>query len=269
MTPAFATLLLLLGADVFAETFDAANAAFEQGDYAEAAQGYELLVLSSAPDPALFCNLGLVCEKLGCRGAAVVHYERALRVEPGFALARQHLDRVLGETKHDLARPLPPAWEQGLLFWHDRLSYEFVWALATFAWVACWSVLGVRLWWPWRYQRRIAAVAALLALSFATSAWVKAHPVPLAVVVSGEAAVRFGVGREAPVRFVLYEGDRVAIDSRRQRVTPPGEPEGWSRVTTVSGERGWVQDADLVLVGPPFVPRVVGPGVCGGGGKAS
>ena len=56
---------------------------------------------------------------------------------------------------------------------------------------------------------------------------------------------RSGMSEAESVRFELYEGDRVLVDERMQ---------GWARVTTVSGERGWTREEGLLLVGPPYMP---------------
>jgi len=172
-----------------------------------------------------------------------LNYERALRLAPGFDSARDNLDKALRETAHNLGRPLPPAWEQSLFFWHDALSFREARAAAIACWLLFWGVLALRQWRPLPYLRGAAALAGLLAVALAGSAWIKANPQPLAVVVSDKAAVHHGKSDQESVRFELFEGDRVLIDRRE---------DGWARVEKAGGERGWVRDADVVLVGPPY-----------------
>jgi hypothetical protein len=63
-------------------------------------------------------------------------------------------------------------------------------------------------------------------------------------VAAGETVpVHYGVGEEETVRFELHEGDRVSVDGQR---------EGWVRVRTSSGERGWTPATSVYLVGPPY-----------------
>jgi hypothetical protein len=117
--------------------------------------------------------------------------------------------------------------------------------LAILCWLAFWTMLALRTWKPIRYLYAAAAVLAILSLAFTASAWAKAHPIDLAVAVVDKAPVRFGMSDSETVRFELFDGDRVAVDRRQ---------DGWARVTTVGGERGWTRVGNLVFVGPPYLP---------------
>jgi hypothetical protein len=86
-------------------------------------------------------------------------------------------------------------------------------------------------------------IAGILAASFGASAWAKAHPVLLAVANEERVPVHYGTNENETVRFELYAGDRVTVDKRAA---------GWVRVSTVDGERGWAQEKNLTLVGPPY-----------------
>jgi hypothetical protein len=55
--------------------------------------------------------------------------------------------------------------------------------------------------------------------------------------------VRFGYRPAETVHFELYEGDRVRVDE---------EKNGWVRVETHDGERGWTEASGLYFVGPPY-----------------
>ena len=83
----------------------------------------------------------------------------------------------------------------------------------------------------------------LLTTLFAASWWVKSNPHQLAVAAQRGVPVRYGVSDTETVRFELYEGDRVAVDRRNN---------GWARVETAGGERGWTREEYLVFVGPPY-----------------
>lgn len=129
--------------------------------------------------------------------------------------------------------------------WHDNWSPRAVYRLAMLCWLALWIVLALRLWRPNAHLTRAAIVLALAAAAFATSAYVKHHPPPLAVALRDDTPVRFGLGESQSTSFALMPGDRVVIDSRR---------DGWVRVRNVDGERGWVEESELAIVGPPY-PR--------------
>ena len=132
---------------------------------------------------------------------------------------------------------------QSLLFWHYNLSQPVTKLLAVVFWSAFWILGMIRL----RISRKVLTYAVvatgLLACAFGASAWMKAHPVQLAVARQPVAPVHYGMNDDETVRFELYEGDRVVVDSVRN---------DWARVTTVDGERGWTRRQNLILVGPPY-----------------
>lgn len=85
------TCLLLFSAFTFAQdAFDAANAAYADGRYEEAAAGYEAL-LAEGPNATLYYNLGNACFKQGELAQAILNYERALRLEPNHKDAQYNL----------------------------------------------------------------------------------------------------------------------------------------------------------------------------------
>ena len=259
---ALTPVLFLTGVNAFDETFAKGNEAYYQGNYEGAALAYEQLLGSSVINSVVFYNLGNAYYRQGRLGDAIVNYERALRLRPGMDGAKQNLDKALRATERNLARPLPPPWEQSLFFWHSDFSFSAMRNLAMLCWVLAWGLLALRQWRTVRYLRRLAVLAAVLAVSFSGSAWIKAHPAELAVAKDEIVPVRFGKSENESVRFELYAGDRVEVDALE---------DGWARVTTVSGERGWAQQGNLLLVGQPvalgtYSMSTVYDGEAGGGG---
>ncbi len=234
---------LLLGATVYDDTFVAGNRAYEEGDFSTAVREYEKLVDARILRPEVFYNLGNAYYRMGKLGYAIGNYERALAFDPGFSVAAANLEQALGDTERHLAKPLPPSWEQSLLFWHYHMSPGLTRWLAAMCWLAFWLLLALRQWRAYRFLRGGVIVAGILAAAFAGSAWMKAHPAPLAVAAEERVPVRFGRSDNETVRFELYEGDRVTVEQRER---------GWARVATVGGERGWAREEALFFVGPPY-----------------
>lgn len=236
-------LACILGANVFNDTFEEGNAAYEAADYATAIENYEQLIAESVHSSAVFYNLGNAYYRSGHIGPAIANYERTLQLEPGFENARENLDKAVRETKHRLAPPLPSEWEQSLLFWHYNLPLRVTSVLAALFWFAFWAILGIRQWRPLRYTRRAAVVVIILAVAFGGSALAKWRPEMIAVANDEQAPVHYGTNENEMVHFKLYAGDRVTVDKRQN---------GWARVTTIDGKRGWAQEKSLTLVGPPY-----------------
>jgi len=229
-------------------TFDEGVKAYEDGDYAAAADTFRQLVAEGAHSAAVFYNLGNSYYKLGLNGPAVLNYERALRISPGMRPARRNLDRALREAGSTLARPGPPAWEEALLFWHQGMPYTSALYAALAAWFVLLTLLGIRQWRAFPYAKTIISLAAILALATALSAYAKSHPRAFAVSLADDTPVRYGTSTSDDVRFILGEGDRVAIEEQRP---------SWMRIRTAEeGEpqRGWVAADALAAVGPPYGP---------------
>jgi tetratricopeptide (TPR) repeat protein len=236
-------LVAILGANAYEDTFANANNAYNSGNYATAVPLYEQLVAESVANPVVFFNLGNAYYRAGRIGPAIANYERALQLNPNLDNARENLAKAVQETPHHLGRPAPPEWEQSLLFWHYSLSRRATNFLALASWFAFWALLAIRQWRPVRFARRGALAAFVLAMAFGLSAWDKAHPQLLAVASDAVVPVHYGTNENETVRFELNVGDRVLVDRQMN---------GWSRVTTAGGERGWAQDQGLAFVGPPY-----------------
>ncbi len=151
----------------------------------------------------------------------------------------------MNATKRRLGRPLPPDWEQSLLFWHYGLGPRVTKRLALASWLAFWAVVGLAQWRRVRYLRRAATVLGVATVALGVSAWVKAYPDQLVVAAAPTVPVYFGTDTNGTVHFELYEGDRAIVDRREN---------GWARLTTATGEQGWAREDGLVSVGPPYVP---------------
>ena len=234
---------LVLGASAFNDTFDRGVSAYENKDYVGAIEAFELLVSEQVVDPAVFHNLGNAYYRSGRLGPAIANYERALQVHPGYENAAENLEQCVRQTEHRLPRPMPSEWEQSLLFWHYRLRPATTRALAVVSWLAFWLILGVRQVRRIPYLGVCAIALGVLAVAFGGSAWAKAHPDSIAVAGVEKTSVYYGKDQTSTVRFELYEGDRVLVDQRE---------DGWVRVGTVKGDRGWAREEAFAFVGPPY-----------------
>lgn len=239
----FIALCVLMASSTYLDEFNAAQTAYESKQYDEAVRRYENIVATGAADPALFYNLGNAYFRLEQVPAAIANYERALALDPRMELAEANLRYALAATQRNLARPLRPGWQESLLPWDDNLRLGEVRLAALLCWTAFWGVLLWRVLRRHRAQVPLAILLLLAAAAFMTSMYSKSYPVALAVANAAEVEVRTGANPADTVRFTLMPGDRVRVET---------ESNGWLRVATVDGERGWAQASDFVLVGPPF-----------------
>ena len=245
MAPLFSILLTVVAAGVPEAVFAQANAAYGDGAHLEAATLYEQLISDGVHDPVVFYNLGNAYFNAGHLGAAVANYERALHLDPALERARANLEYALSTGAQQLARPLPPWWEQTVLFWHTPFSPRFSATAALASWLGFWVLLCVRQVRPYAYSRFLLTCVAVMALAFGASAWAKYHPPALAVACREQIPVYYAARPGNAVAFELLEGDRVRVEERQ------GD---WLRIATADGRRGWAEANAMAVVGPPYAP---------------
>ena len=87
------SLVISLAASA-ANTVELADSAYSAEDYTKAAELYNQVLKSGQSSAELYYNLGNAEFRLGHLGNAILNYERALRLNPGFTDARTNLDFV-------------------------------------------------------------------------------------------------------------------------------------------------------------------------------
>lgn len=124
-----------------AQQFEAANAAYAQGQYEEAVEKYRTILTDGYESAALYHNLGNAYVRLDRTGPAVWAYERARRLRPEDPRLQHNLEFVRSRT--DLSRRGPPSrglaalvagWSPLLLFGIGVLAL-CIGGLAAVVWV--------------------------------------------------------------------------------------------------------------------------------------
>ncbi|MDE7450709.1 MAG: tetratricopeptide repeat protein, partial [Alistipes sp.] len=119
-----------------ARLWDAANAAYLDGNYYEATKAYEQLVARGYGSAKLFYNLANSYFKQERIGRAILFYRRALRLDPGNADARYNLTVAEARTKDRIER-IP---EFFLTQWVRRVRHTMsatAWSVLSLAMLAC------------------------------------------------------------------------------------------------------------------------------------
>jgi hypothetical protein len=240
------TLMLLVTADLTpTEIYQTGLDSMNQGDFSASIQAYEELLIKGYDHPSVHYNLGNAYYRDGHMGAAIVAYERALQLAPNMELAKDNLRQAVNQTENALPKPKPSPMIQWLYFWHDSISLPSVYLIAIVTWCIAWGILALRMFKPFRFQRRIAMVLILIALVFFGSYWTKLNPPPIAVAMGEKVPVRFGHSDADTVHFELFTGDRVLVDS---------EVDNWYRIETAGGERGWTRKEYFIPITPRRTP---------------
>lgn len=227
--------------------FQNGNAAFQQGNFAEAARNYEAALAAGQCSAALFANLGHAFFRQKMFGKAILHYERARLLAPDDARIRE--DIALARRRAGLEESAPVAPFLLQKWWQNLRDSDapdtWAWAAVALAWLS-----GAGVWFGWRgdsaLKRRLGWWGALvfsghflLALPLALSSAGHAANAREGVVVAKETPVFTAPDARAEPLETLREGEKVGL---------PDGLSGWWKVALPSGEEGWVTRADVEAI---------------------
>jgi tetratricopeptide (TPR) repeat protein len=219
------------------DIFKRGNAAYEEGQYEVAAQAYRSLLRYDIRDPVVEYNLGNAEFRLGRLGQAILHYERAKRLDPVEPDIRTNLefarslcfDRV--ESRQQAA---VVGWMHAT---QNRLGPDRqAWMALATAWIVfalvawCFSRPGG---WSAAYGWMLAAL--LLVLVISVSSWYatvgRLDRDSSAVVLDDVVEVLAGPGYNNPALFTVHEGLTLQIRAEREE---------WLQVSLPNGLNGWI-----------------------------
>ena len=220
--------------------FDAANAAYAEGRYEEAAAGYEAL-LAESPNATLYYNLGNARFKQGELAQAILNYERALRLQPNHKDAQYNLAFAQSRITDNIVEQdfFLSAWARTV---RNSLK-ESTWLILSIC-LFILALAGILLFLlgrePW--LRKTAFHTAWIALLFSLIAGLNASSLHQRDSLRNEAIITQGVvnAKSSPDRsgtdlFTLHEGTKVTIHETL------GE---WSNVS-VGSNVGWIRTTCL------------------------
>ncbi len=241
-TTVAAMLALAFGTTSAAQTpenvFLEGNAHYEDGRYAAAAAAYRSLLRYQIRDPVLEYNLGNAEFRLGNLGQAILHYERARRLDPTDRDIVANLE-FARSFRHDQVEPEQQAavvrWVQAL---QDRLGPDRqAWAVVALVWLI--AALHARCFSRprgWSATHGWLLGALLLVLVVSSASWYatlqRLEGRRSAVVLEQVVEVRAGPGHNNPALFTVHEGLGLWIR---------GERDEWLQVSLPNGVlHGWI-----------------------------
>lgn len=219
------------------ELFGAANSAYEAGDYDAAIAGYEKILAYGLHDPRVHYNLGNAFFRSGRLGAAILHYERALKLDPGDLEARENLELARSQIRDRTAGPELQFPLLALRDLVDGLSLNgitllfFVFYLPTAALIGAIPLSGDQV------RRRVfgyaAAVLGLCTLVAIAGLGYKISDVTTerAIVMQERVDVLAGPGEDNTVLYTVHEGTRLDVRNRL---------EGWLQISLPDAGAGWI-----------------------------
>ncbi len=218
------------------ESFEAACHAYEQGKWDEAADGFRALLKYGLADWRLEYNLGNAEYKRGHLGEAILHYERARRLEPAEQDIAANLAMARGRIR-DVVEDDAPGLLTALRALQDRLGVS---AQAAMCLAGFWLIAGIVTYcgsraggftpgWGWA----LAAALLVTAVTFLSwrATWSRLEGTPRAVILKPSVEALAGPDPNNASLFTLHEGTTAVIQAER---------EGWLQVSLPNGPTGWV-----------------------------
>ena len=227
--------------------WNAANQAYVDGRWADAASGYEMISSMGLESASLYCNAGAAFFKDGNVPMAILYYERALKLDPSYSDARYNLD-LLNSGIQDRIEPVPEfvlkAWTREICYILDSDSWTiclFVFFALSLAMVLLFllspSVAGRR---AGFFTGIVLLLLTLASLSFAV--WQKKdyNKADSAIVMRPVASVKSSPSSESSKDlFILHEGTKVTILD---------EVGSWNNIELADGRQGWIPSGDIEII---------------------
>jgi len=219
-----------------------ADQMYKQGQYTDAARIYEE-ELKKGVSAELYYNIGNSYYKANEIGHAILNYERALRIDPGYDDASYNLD--IAESKIvDNVNTTPTFFVRKWINSLIKSNTSNQWAVIS---VVCF-ILMLALFFLFAFSRIrsrrkysfFASVAfgvlCVIALSFSgvRKDQIKNHHE--AVIMSGAVAVKSSPDQSGTDLFQLHEGTLVKVKSVLG---------GWTEITLENGAVGWVEESAI------------------------
>lgn len=225
-------------------TFEAANQAYLHGDFKGAIDRYEQVLATGIVHEDLHFNLANAYFRADRIGPAILHYERALRLDPSqedaaanLKLARETAaarwqDRLQGAEKDPLWMRLLAPFTLGGLTLGFLALYGALFLLALAVYLVRPGLLRVGL--------SVLLVFVVIGTAFGGGLlggrWWLEYRVEQGVVLPDELAVKEGAGADYQTSFLIHGGLKLRAVGRDQ---------DWVRIRLADGLEGWVHARDV------------------------
>jgi tetratricopeptide (TPR) repeat protein len=230
---------ILVGASGQESIWQSANQSYSAGNYAEAANQYELIINSGYESSELYFNLGNAYFKQDQIPSAILYYEKARKLDPNDENIKFNLE-LANSRIVDKMEPLPEfflrSWWKGArdIFSSNRWAgtgiFFFIITLVSFVIF----IISIQI-----LHRKVSFWAGLVFLSlmlisflFSYSSYHDYSKQKSGIIFSPTVTVKSSPNEGSVDLFVIHEGTKVLVTDR---------VENWSEVKLANGNVGWVR----------------------------
>ena len=241
----FCSAVTLHAAEDSDKLFSQANAAYDSGDYLNAAALYNQLLSEGWQGWELYYNLGNAYYRLDEIGNALLSYERALRLAPNKKVVKDNLALARSKTVdniEELPRLFIVEWTQAVV----NLTTPRGWRTMLLVLVVLFCVAAYFFFVAKDYRLRKAmfitgSALALLILISAVDATISANNVTKnneAIVTAPLIVVKGSPDAKSVDKFILHEGTKLTITDRQ---------DDWWQIEIADGKSGWVNGGSEII----------------------
>lgn len=227
--------------------FNAASAAYSEGNWTEAADTYSSIENLGLESPSLYCNMGNAWFKSGDVAKAMLYYEKALKLDPSYDDARYNRT-VISDFIQDRIEPVPEfilkTWTRDLCYILDSDTWAVTGLVFLGLVVAALLLLFLSSSLALRRTGFFTAIVAflLMVMSFAFAFWQKNDYMRKdgAIIMTPVVSVKSSPSSETSTDlFILHEGTKVLILD---------EVGDWRNIELADGRQGWMKSSDMEII---------------------
>ncbi|MCQ2299632.1 MAG: tetratricopeptide repeat protein [Bacteroidales bacterium] len=230
------------------DAFKAANKAYTDGLYSQAAEQYEALLTSGTRSAAIYYNLGNARFRMGELGQAILNYERAHLLDPTDQEIQENIDFAYSKTE-DHIEPLPQffvvRWWNGLTGLLGANAWLIIAILSVLLFAVACAIFVLSRSYNTRKTFFIVSLAALLLAILCSALFASAlsqrNGDNHAIVTAPMAEVMSSPDSGSVNKFILHEGTKVTITDNVEQ---------WVKITIADGNKGWLQATDITTIIP-------------------
>ena len=211
--------------------------------FRRAANRYQILIDDGIENGKLWYDLGNAQLQAGEIGEAIAAYRTAKRYVPSDGRVKTNLEHARSLVTNQIKSENTTSLLKRLAFWHESLPTQVrLWIGITF-WVACWTLVSIRLFrkLPGFKTASISLGVFALALGVSIGADIADQHQDHGVLIAKDVIVRKGNGVKYGAMFKepLHEGIEFKILGQRQN---------WLHIRLPNGNEGWIKKESAQIV---------------------
>ncbi|MEJ6792484.1 MAG: tetratricopeptide repeat protein [Lacinutrix sp.] len=228
------------------KVFDQANALYNEGEFAEAIDRYEVILNTDKHSAALYFNIANAHYKLNHIAPSIYYYEKALALKPKDKDIKNNM-AFANNMRIDAIENLP---EVGLIRFVNKVTNSF--SFNTWSKIAVVLVVFFVLFYLFYYfthatgKKRFYFVSSVFSIVFACIAlaitfynYSGVKKLKPAIVFAQESQVKIEPNLRSDEAFMLHEGTKVQVLDTIN---------SWKKIKLADGKTGWISSNDIKLL---------------------